>query len=236
LSDSDETQRRFCALCGGEVFERKDVTRVLVQLARVGDTLQATTRSLVVHACCPEKPAPWAGRVVWAHSDQEYPEVVSGCEDTREGAVAEGRATYDGDFWVFRCEVPDPAGNLPGVDWIVERMGEDAWERFGEAFKEYPDLVDGAREDLEVFLTAWARRSVKTNKWVVVGDGELVEVEAAFDAARVRERAARDDHAAALEPPGSYGLCWRDVPGGGKCVRKPHDDGPCSDQPEDAER
>lgn len=80
--------------------------------------------------------------------------------DTREAAIADGRAVYDHDFVVAEAAKLDPAEFMMSADQIVDEMSERADE-----LAEWPRVSDEAKEELDALLTAWARKHCSAGAW-----------------------------------------------------------------------
>jgi len=114
---------------------------------------------------------------IWCHADCEDAERLSGDCSSRDDAIADGRAEHEGGFWIFKCEVPDPASFLPSIDWLFEQMGENAYDECGEIAEGWPEPSMEAKKDLEGLLAYWARKYTKPTFWVASGNPEYIEPE-----------------------------------------------------------
>ena len=118
-----------------------------------------------------------SNEIIWCHAEREDEERLQGQCGSREEAIAEGRAEYEGDFFVFACERPDPADFIDSADEIIESMAENAYHEVPDHVEDYPDVTDEAREELGQLLQAWARKHCQPNFWVATGNGERIEPE-----------------------------------------------------------
>lgn len=113
---------------------------------------------------------------MWGHCRHEHSERYDGAYETRDEAIAEGRAQHGDDaaFWILEGARPDAASFMPDADDIIERMHESASEH-GEAAEEYPDVSDEAKAELDAILTAWARKHAEPRFWIGTGEPEKIE-------------------------------------------------------------
>jgi len=120
------------------------------------------------------------GTEVWGYSQERETEGWSGECATREEAIAEGRAEYDGDvFYVIRGTRPKASRFLPAFlcEDIAERMGEAAGEEVGDIVDDWPCTTKEADAALVRLLAAWADEHIPVPFWVADGTPELVPAE-----------------------------------------------------------
>lgn len=109
-----------------------------------------------------------SARIVWGYAEDKDAETFDGHCDTREEAIAEGRAEYGPGvaFVVARGECPDPALFAPCVGDIVETMETRADDHGKPDLVDWPVLTDAAKEELEALLDAWARKHAPCDWWI----------------------------------------------------------------------
>ncbi len=113
---------------------------------------------------------------IWGWSeDQEH--YHSHC-DTKEDAIAEGRTSCDGDFYVGMGEHPSQLQFAPDVERIVEDMGEAAYEECGDAAEDWPEVTDSAKGKLRTMIELWMIEHVPCTFYMIESDTvEKIEME-----------------------------------------------------------
>lgn len=120
----------------------------------------------------------------WCYSEHEEEFWTGDCE-TREDAIAEGRAEFEGKrFFTGLAIAPDAASYAPSIERVHEEMHESAYEDCGS------DTIDGwprkdAQADAELsgLLATWARKH-HTPTWFGVSAVQEHAQEGGVDAAR----------------------------------------------------
>lgn len=115
----------------------------------------------------------------WGHSSSDLAEVWSVDCDSREDAIAEGRAEYDAGevFFVQRFEKPAPALYVPSVDNILDQIAGCAADNEGEYVGDWPEVSEAGKAALEALLEGWARKHAPVTFWRGVGTTEQIEPE-----------------------------------------------------------
>lgn len=112
---------------------------------------------------------------MWGYAPDEHPESGWCGADTREEAIAAGRAEYDGrDFFITSGEAADPAKYLPSLEWILEYIADTAGDEVGDVAEDFPDVSDKAKAELDGLLNRWAREHIHCAFWVPTGEAEHV--------------------------------------------------------------
>lgn len=62
---------------------------------------------------------------------------------------------------------PDPARWTPGADWVLEHMGEQAYEDADEFAEDYPAVDQAAKDELEALLKDWARKHCQPHFFLI---------------------------------------------------------------------
>lgn len=119
------------------------------------------------------------GEPVWGYSQCDAPEWWDGACPSRDEAIAEGMAEYDGEpFYIVKGAWADPATYALDADDILEHMGERAYDDAGECAEEWPPAVDAAaKEELTAFVAQWTRKHCNARWWTATADAERVEPE-----------------------------------------------------------
>ncbi len=80
------------------------------------------------------------------------------------------------DFYVWRCERPDPGAPMPSGDHVCEWAAERAADKYGLIDEDGDGLYapgEEAERELTDLLEAWARKHIEL-PWVAVGEPEYV--------------------------------------------------------------
>lgn len=120
---------------------------------------------------------PSASTQVWGHAESPGDESFEGAYSSRQEAVDEGRATYEGGstFWVLEGERPKAKQFLPSIHWFIDQMTEQAFENAG---KEDWAISEEARAALQVVLESWATTWLDPVPfWTANGEPERIEPE-----------------------------------------------------------
>ncbi len=135
----------------------------------------------------------------WGHALTQFPDRWWGAHESKEAAIANGRATYIGEsFWIASGYVPATDSFLPDVDWVLDQMRDAARERAGEAAEDYPDVADAGRVALERALAKWAAAHAAVEFWCATGTPEHIEAALVAAPATIVEQIE-----ASMEPRGS---------------------------------
>lgn len=68
--------------------------------------------------------------------------------------------------WVGEAVRPDPK-RLFNTDWLLENMGEAAYDIAGEHADDYPDVSKEDVKELEALVTGWIKRACPPSFWTV---------------------------------------------------------------------
>lgn len=113
---------------------------------------------------------------VWGYSSSPDAEQWSGECETREEAIAEGRAEYEGEeFWIVEGKRLDPARFMPDPDRILDEAGERAFDEVGDIAEDFPETTKEARDELAALLVTWARKHISCEFWQAVGKPERIK-------------------------------------------------------------
>lgn len=114
--------------------------------------------------------------VIWGYCDSAEPEQWDGECKTREEAIKEGRLELpEGDLYVISGTKPPASRFIHDADYIIEAMGERAYDECGECAEEFPDVTDEAKAELNAFLDAWADKHCEVRFWMADGKTEKIE-------------------------------------------------------------
>ena len=120
-----------------------------------------------------------ATKTCWGYSTSEYPEIWNGNCDTREEAIAEGRAEFGGDeFWICDGTQPD-TDRFINARGIIETAGQLAYDEAGDGAVEWPDVSKEAEKELDRLLAKWTRKHCPIHFWICDGKPERVPAAAA---------------------------------------------------------
>lgn len=139
---------------------------------------RCTCGAILVEGKCPVRIAKETPKKVWGYAS--YPdEPFSGAYDTREEAVEDGKDEFETEsghdsFYVIDGAMADVAAYLPDVEWIIEKLGENAYEEAGEIAEGYPEVSEEGKLALEELLLAWANKYAKPEFWIASGRAELI--------------------------------------------------------------
>ena len=120
---------------------------------------------------------PSASAQVWGHAENPDDESFDGAYSSRQEAVDEGRAAYEGGtaFWVLEGERPKAKQFLPSMHWFIDQMTEQAFENAG---KEDWVISEEARAALQIVLESWATTWLDPVPfWTANGEPERIEPE-----------------------------------------------------------
>ena len=116
---------------------------------------------------------------VWGYAEDFHAERWFGRCDSREQAIKEARDKFGSDVAVYvrpgRQE--PPSAFVPSVDYILENMGENAYDEAGEAAEDFPDASEEDREALQKLLETWANERLTVSFWTCDGEPERIEPE-----------------------------------------------------------
>jgi hypothetical protein len=114
---------------------------------------------------------------LWGFSGSQDSERLHGPHDSRDEAIAAGRAYFGADqpVYVWPCAYPGPAEFVPSASDIIERMGEAAGDNYGEIAADFPEVTDDGKVALDALLEAWADKHVTNSFWVAIGDPERID-------------------------------------------------------------
>jgi hypothetical protein len=106
---------------------------------------------------------------IWSANDEDFL-----YEDLQELLDAEGDWISEGDtvHVATRGEF-DPASFI-SADFVIEVIGENAYENAGEAAEDFPDVTTEARKELADFLAQWTRKHCKPNFYKVLNSKPYV--------------------------------------------------------------
>lgn len=121
----------------------------------------------------------------WAYANDEDGNgegLWSNSTTTREAAIEEAIAEAQGDEpeYVYVAECIEAEVGGPDAECLLERMGESAWETFGEVAGEWPKSTKEQLEELDGLLTdvvgSWMTKHDLWPTFCGIGPVEKVEV------------------------------------------------------------
>jgi hypothetical protein len=115
----------------------------------------------------PTEPAPPSGPTqVWGYADSDQAEVWLGSASSREEIIKEGREYYRNEgFWISSGSPVQASKFTPEGDWVLEAMGERAYDELGEVASDWPDVSSEKAAELTKLLEDWADKNIPCGMW-----------------------------------------------------------------------
>lgn len=86
------------------------------------------------------------GNFKWWYGEGREPEIFMGCCDTRDEAIAQGRAESEFGFTICEADKAVPRPHFFDADWVMEQYGEANEECWGEDGPEFTVSKEQERE------------------------------------------------------------------------------------------
>lgn len=107
------------------------------------------------------EPAPAESIECWSHNEEDF-NALSLTELVSDHELQPGATV-----WVGDAVHPEP-GSLFNTDWLIESMGEAAYDIGGEhAGEDYPNVSDEQVAELETLIVGWIAKCAPPNFWTV---------------------------------------------------------------------
>ena len=121
-------------------------------------------------------PAAPESRIRWGYAERPNPNHWSGAFKSREGAIRDGTAEFNGDaFWIQRGLTPGSGEGMLTAREILSDVHEYVGDTYGEIADGYHQVSDEAEAELDALLTAWGEKYLHPEFWEADGEPEKIE-------------------------------------------------------------